>query len=150
MHPIRCSTKRHLLRRYGAGYGVWWGDRRQGEGGTEVPRFGRLFPHLADKADASAGDGADEFLLFSLVSDGVPRGIDSTAQGGIRDDSSLPDRRQQIILAHDVISVPDQVQEEIEHLRFDLHHSAAVTQLAASWVESIIAEQEAHPSAPGL
>jgi len=115
-----------------------------------MPRIGWLFPHLTDEPDASAGNGSDELLLFAAVSDRTPRGVDPVAEGRFRDDPSIPNRRQEIILADDVIPIPDQVEQKIEHLRLDRHQFGAARQLTPVRVESMIAEQVTHSPAPQL
>jgi hypothetical protein len=86
--------------------------------------------------------------LFAAVADGLPRGGDPAGQGGLRDDASVPDRRQQIILAGDTIPVRDEICQEIEYLWFDLDQLGAAPQLTPLEVERVVAEQKAHPGLP--
>jgi len=104
--------------------------------------------HLADESEAAAGHGPYEALLLAAVADGLPRGGDPAGQRGLRDDPSVPDRRQQIILAGDTIPVRDEICQEIEYLWFDLDQLGAAPQLAPLEVERVVAEQKAHPGAP--
>jgi hypothetical protein len=78
--------------------------------------------------------------LFAAVADGMPRGGDPAGQRRLRDDPSVPDRRQQIILAGDAIPVRDEIRQEIEYLWFDLDQLGAAPQLAPLQVERVVAE----------
>src|SRR5262249_33259495 len=101
--------------------------------------------HLADEPEAAAGHGAYEALLLAAVADGLPRGRDPAGQRRLRDDPSVPDRRQQIILAGDTIPVRDEIRQEVEYLWFDLDQFGATPELAPLEVERVVAEQKAHP-----
>jgi len=111
-------------------------------------RRGRLLAHLADESEAAAGHRSYEALLFAAVADGMPRGGDPAGQRRLRDDPSVPDRRQQVILAGDAVPVRDQIRKQIEHLRFDLDQVAATAQLAPLQVETIVVELKTHPGLP--
>jgi hypothetical protein len=83
------------------------------------------------------------------VADGAPRGSDAAADGRVRDDASLPDRVEQIILADDPVPVSDQMEQEVEHLRFHLDQLGASAQLPPCRIENVIAEGKKHVDAPG-
>jgi hypothetical protein len=70
----------------------------------------------------------------------MPRGGDPAGQRRLRDDPSVPDRRQQIILAGDAIPVRDEIRQEIEYLWFDLDQVGAAPQLAPLQIKSVVAE----------
>ena len=139
VHAVRRSAERHLLGRGRRGLRRCRCDRRRSGG-----LFGGLVAHLADEADAAAGERADEFLLLAAVADRAPRRVDPLGHGRVRDDPTVPDCRQQIILADHAIPVADHVQQQVEHLRLDRHQVAAAAQLAPIRIEGAIAEQEAH------
>jgi hypothetical protein len=60
----------------------------------------------------------------------------------------MPDRRQQVVLADDAITLPNQVNQEIENLGLDRHQVRSPPQLAAIRVERTILEQIAQNSIP--
>jgi len=103
-------------------------------------RCGGLLAHLADEPEAAAGHRAYEAPLFTAVADGMPRGGDPAGQRRVRDNASVPDRRQQIILARDPIPVLDEIRQEIEYLWFDLDQLGAAAQLAPLEVERVVAK----------
>src|SRR5262249_59271007 len=111
-------------------------------------RRGRLLAHLADEPETAAGYRAYEALLFAAVADGMPRSGDPAGQRRLRDDASVPDRRQQIILARDAVPMLDEIRQEVEYLWFDLDQLGTTPQLAPLEVERVVAEQKAHPGAP--
>jgi hypothetical protein len=52
---------------------------------------------------------------FATVADRA-RGIDPRAQGRFRDNPSIPNRGEKIVLGNDALSAPDGVFEEVENL----------------------------------
>ena len=60
----------------------------------------------------------------------------------------MPDRRQELILADHTITVPDQVNKEIEDLGLDGHKRRSPPQLAAIRVERTFLEQIAQDFIP--
>ena len=103
-------------------------------------RCSGLLAHLADEPEAAAGHRAYEALPLAAVADGMPRGGDPAGQCRLRDDASVPDRCQQIILAGDAIPVRDEIREQIEYLWFDLDQVGAAPQLAPLQIESVVAK----------
>jgi hypothetical protein len=57
--------------------------------------------------------------LVAAIPYGLSGSIDPAGEGGFRDDPTPPDRRDQVVLGHDPIPVLDEVQQDVEHLRFD-------------------------------
>src|ERR1700710_1595647 len=72
---------------------------------------------VADKAKSLAGDGPDQALFPAAVADRLAHRIDMTGQRRLGDDTAAPYRAQHIVLADDVLPVPHQIDQEVEHLR---------------------------------
>jgi hypothetical protein len=88
--------------------------------------------HLADEAQSSPRDRANELLPVAAVADGAARGVDAIAQGRLRDDPPLT-RPQQIVLADDMIAVLDQVSRS--NTRLDMGGLAAAGRFASGRIE---------------
>ena len=82
------------------------------------------FPDLADEAESLAGDGPDQALLVAAVADRLAHRIDVAGQGRLRDDPPAPHRRQQIVLADDVLAVLHEMEQQVEDLRPDRNRLA--------------------------
>jgi hypothetical protein len=63
-----------------------------------------------------AGDRSDHLLLFAGIADGAPSRIDPAAERGLRDDPTLPNSSEQIVLGNDPVPVLDEVDENVEDL----------------------------------
>jgi len=67
----------------------------------------------------------------------------------VRDDPPSPNAVDQIILADDPATVPHQIDEKVEHLRFERDRLSPVAQLASLEIEHVIAKPENHPRSSG-
>ena len=103
--------------------------------------------HVADKPDAPACDGADQFLFLAVVADRVTRGVDAAHQGRIRHDPAAPDRRKKIVLADDPVAILHQ-----ETSRSKTCGSTAMarspTQLPPVRIKRMIVKQKLHSGIP--
>jgi hypothetical protein len=61
-------------------------------------------------------------------------------QRRIRHDPTAPDRLQEVVLADDAIAVLHQINQEVEHLRFERDQLAATPEFAPVEVKHVIAE----------
>ena len=100
--------------------------------------------HGADEANSLAGNGADEPLFLAVVADRVSGGVDAAVQRRVRDDSSSPHQRNEIVPADHAIAVFQQVNQQVEHLRLHRHQVGATAQLATIGVEDVVIEFEFH------
>jgi len=62
-----------------------------------------------------------EDLIVSVVAKHAAGTIDPAAERGFRDNAAVPDRLYQVIFADDSITITHQVNDQIEHLRLDMH-----------------------------
>ena len=132
-------------------------ERRQGRRARLAPRgrcrcrcvAPRLAIDIADKPDAPARDGADQFLLRGAVADGLARGVDAAGKGRIRNRPAAPDRGEEIVLADDALAIFQKVGQDVEYLRFDVNRRAAAPQLAAVGIKRMIGKEKLHSFPPG-
>ena len=68
---------------------------------------------------------ANAALVLSAVADRAPRRADAGAERRLRNDAALPDRVDQLVLAHDPVAVANQMDQQIEYLRLDGNDVAA-------------------------
>jgi hypothetical protein len=83
--------------------------------------------HGADEAQTLAGDGPDQLLFPAIVATAVGAAIDTAGQRRFRHDPTAPDRSDQIILADDAVVVLHQVDQQVEHLRFNMDSTLCAT-----------------------
>ena len=93
---------------------------------------------LADEAKALSRDGADHRLILAAVADRFSRGVDAARQRRVGDDAAVPDGLDQVILGDDAVTVLDQVNQEIKHLRLDRDGLAAAGQFAQGSVKHMV------------
>ena len=127
-------------------------DRRGAIGGSaargcrvDPRRRLAIFAHLADKAHAPARHGANDTLRRATVVNRLARRIEARRQCRIRDDPPAPDAFDQIILADDPATVAHQIDEKVEHLRFERDRLGPAAQFASLDIEHVIAKPENHP-----
>ena len=81
----------------------------------------------------------------------MPYRIDAAGKRRLGNDPPIPDGPEQIIFADHPITVPDQIDEQIEDLRPNINQLCAAPQLAAIHVYRISTELEWHSGlAPGV
>src|SRR5215510_693791 len=105
-----------------------------------------LLVDRANKAHAFARNGADYFLNVSVVANRFACGVDPARQRRIRYDAAAPDRRDQVILAHDAVSVLDQVNQQVEYLRLQRNQLGAAPKLSSVRIKYMIFKKELHGS----
>src|SRR5215467_12707186 len=114
--------------------------------GVRVMSCRALFVDRANKAHAFARNGADYFLNVSVVANRFACGVDPACQRRIRYDAAAPDRRDQVVLAHHAVSVLDQVDQQVEHLRLQSNQLGASPKLSAICIKYMIFKEELHGS----
>src|SRR5262245_38349396 len=98
-------------------------------------RLCSMLLHAANKAHAFAWDGAHEFLLPAAVTNCFAHRIDPAVESRIRNNTTAPNRCDEIILADDAIAVLDEIDQQIEDLRLDRDDRTGRTQFAALAIE---------------
>ena len=95
---------------------------------------------LGREQKAASLNRPDEFLVFSTFTDGAPRGIDTTVQGRIGYDSSLPDMLDEFVLADHAVGVLREVDKQIEDLGLHVDRPLGTTQFAPGPIKREVAE----------
>src|SRR5215204_1560181 len=86
-------------------------------------------------------ESTDKSLLITAIIDSASRSVNAGAQRRLRDYSSVPDRRDQVVLADHTFAILDQIRQEIECLRLNDNRYRSAMQFAAIYVENMIFEQ---------
>src|SRR5882724_2792947 len=107
-----------------------------------------VLAHSANEAEAFALERLDQMLLLSAVANRAAGHVQARRYRRVGDDAAVPDGRDQIILADDVLSVTDQIQEKVEDFRRNGDHRSAAPQLAAVGVELIVFKEIAQACVP--
>ena len=89
-----------------------------------------------------------KLLILAAVADRLSRGVNAACQGCIRDDAAAPDCCDEFVLAHDVIAVLHQINQEIENLRFYRNRFSAAAEFATAGIENVIGKDKLHVVAP--
>ena len=106
-----------------------------------LPASGALhFARRANEPEAFARKRADQTLLLAAVTDRGSRCADARAQSRFRNNATIPDGVDQVILAKDALTVSDQIGQEIKDLRLKDDRRIAKTQFASLRVENIVIE----------
>ena len=108
----------------------------------------RTVSTLADKAKSALAQRANQALIVAAVAERPPRRADSGAERRLRDDAPLPNRLDQLVLAHDPVAVLNKVNDQVEHLRLDMNNCARAPQLVPSDVDLEIGEAKVQKLSP--
>ena len=81
-------------------------------------------------------------LLVSIVANGAPRRADAGAQRCLGDDTTLPNGLDKLVLAYNSIAIPDEVNEQIEHLWLDADNLTTSAQLMPPKIDFKLGEAE--------
>ena len=106
--------------------------------------------HIADEPHPLSCDGADQLLILAAVADRLPCSVDAAAQSRVRHGSAAPDGCDEVVLADDPIAIARQIDEQVEHLRLDMHGNARAPELAPRQIDLVVTEAEDHSQAKGL
>src|SRR5262249_33154453 len=80
-----------------------------------------------------------------VVTDGPAGSAQSAGHGGVADEPVLPHGIQKFRPRDDVVTVGDEVDEDVENLRFDMHRCTVTSQLEPQRVELAVPEHEHLP-----
>ncbi len=75
-------------------------------------------------------NSSNERLLFTALADAAARGIDAAVQGGIRNDATLPDVFDQLVLADHSVRILREIEKKVENLRLDMDSAIGAFKLA--------------------
>src|SRR5215469_12103812 len=74
--------------------------------------------------------------------------MDMAGQCRLRDNSTTPNTRDEVVLADDPVAVPHQINQKIEDLRLDRDQIGAVSELAPVDVKAVFAKANFHDGSP--
>ena len=80
-----------------------------------------LFVHISDETEAPLVVRSNKDLIVPIVADSTARRADARAERRLRDDAVVPYGTYQFIFADNSVSIPDEVNEQIENLWLDRH-----------------------------
>src|SRR5262249_21684596 len=95
---------------------------------------------LCREHEPVAWNGFDQDLVFAAFADCFTRRIDPAVESRVGNDSTFPDVLDQLVLTDHAVGILGKVEEQIEHLRFDMDCSAPTFKLAPAGIESKIIE----------
>jgi hypothetical protein len=120
------------------------------------PEIRRLLVHVADEPEASALYRADQPLILAGIADGAARCTDPAGERILGDHATMPDGLQQLVPGDDPVMISDEVDQDVENLRFEVDRRAVASQLPALAIELAVREHISHRCAskvspsPGL
>src|SRR5262249_20742908 len=85
-----------------------------------------------------------EPLLCAGIADGPPSGAHTAREGIVRDEPSIPDDTDELVLGHDPVSVPYEMNQHVEHLWLDGDDGPVPIQLPPITVDFAVSEYEGH------
>ena len=100
----------------------------------------------ADKTKALAAQGFDQALSPSAARAELMREVRANSEN----DSSVPDRSHQIVLADDAVAAMNEEGEKIEDLRLDRDQFGPAAQFAPTAIEHIVLELILQGASSGL
>jgi hypothetical protein len=103
---------------------------------------------VAHKAKPLAREGPDEPLLPPAITQENSQDIDARRYGSIAYGSAIPHRLHKLLLRHHLVSLLDQMSEQLEYQGWRRQDGAVATQLKSSRIKHEILEAIAHRRIP--
>jgi hypothetical protein len=115
-------------------------------GAANPLRVGRtgVRSHGRNEPEAAPVNGLDDALAITIVPECSPHLADSPGQRGVRNGDVTPYVVEEFLTRDDPVSVPHEVQENVENLRLNENGFAAASELARVLVELTVLEDELH------
>jgi hypothetical protein len=105
-------------------------------------------PNVADKPDTLARDRPDQALLVPAVADCFAHRVDMAGQSRLGDDSPVPHRVEQVVLADDALAVPHQEKQQVEDLWPDRNRAGLPHEFPPVGIERAISDYVLHFESP--
>src|SRR4029453_1345082 len=105
--------------------------------------------YCADEANTLTRDGPNQPLLIATVADRFARGVDTAVESRVRHDPAAPNRSDKIVLANNAVTVLDEIQQQVEHLRLKRDKLRAPPKLPAIRIEYLVFKAKLHVRARG-
>jgi hypothetical protein len=84
--------------------------------------------------------------LVAPLAERGPCEADDPLERTLGDDHVGPERIEQFALGDRTVATRDQIREELQHLRLDVHWRAVAAELATIEIELVACETERHPA----
>ena len=105
---------------------------------------------LPDESESTLTLRMNEVLIVAAVAQRPPRSTDARAERCLRDETTLPNGFDQLILAHDSVAMLDEVNDQIEDLRLDVNNHAGSPQFLPGDIDFETCEAEVRNDPRGL
>jgi hypothetical protein len=92
-------------------------------------RRGVVIVNVADEPKAALVQSANQVLIVAAVAECAPCRADAGVERRLRDDAAVPDGVEQLVLTDDSVTISNEVNEQIEHLRLGVNDRAGASQL---------------------
>ena len=96
---------------------------------------GAILLDVADETKPALVQRAYEALVVAAVAERAPCRADAGAQRRLRDDAALPNRVEQLVLADGSMTVANEINKQVEHLRLDVNDRAGAPQLLSRHID---------------
>jgi hypothetical protein len=117
------------------------------QGARRDPRRRRadvFFSHFTNETESTSGHRPYESLFRAGIADGSPRGAHSAGEGIVRYNPAIPYSPDELVFADDAVSMPHEVDEDVEDLRLDMHDGAVSIELTPIAIDLAVSEPEPH------
>src|SRR6185436_12661717 len=104
----------------------------------------RTDPHVAHETKAFTRYRSDQLLVAATVAHCLACGVDAARQRRIGNDAATPNGCNQVILTDHPVTILDQINQQVEHLRFYGYGLGATAQLTPVGVKRMIAKEKLH------
>ena len=107
-----------------------------------------FFSHLTNETEPTPCHRPDQPLVRAGVPDGPTRRTDPTCQCVVRNGPPIPHGTDELLFAHHAIAVPHQIDQQVEHLRFQVCALACSMQLTPITIDFTVCKYKSHEPAP--
>ena len=107
------------------------GGRRAGVG---------CFSDFTNKTKSTPRHRPYESLLGAGVADSPPSGTHSAGERVVRHEPSIPYGTDELVFAHDAVSMSHQIDQHVEYLGFDVNDGAFSTELTPVYLDFAVFE----------
>ena len=83
-------------------------------------------------------------LLIATVADRFARGVDTAVKSRVRHDPAAPNRSDKVVLANHAITVLDEIQQQVEHLRLKRDEPRVPPKLPTIRIEYLVFKAKLH------
>src|SRR4029434_401112 len=102
--------------------------------------------YCANEANALSRDGPNQPLFLATVADRFARGVDTAVESRVRRDPAAPNRSDKGGFANHAVTVLDEIQQQVEHLRLKRDELSAPPKLPAIRIEYLVFKAKLHVS----